>query len=68
MRDYMKNRQLEMKKSTQVYLKRNMESKFKDVCHLSIGDEIYFCGKKLSKIELVKKVVGLQIELHSLQK
>ena len=68
MRDYMKNSRLEMKKSTRVYLKRNIESKFKDVCHLSIGDEIYFFGKNLSKIELVEKVVGLQIEIHSLQK
>ena len=61
----MKNRGLEMKKSTRVYLKRNIESKFKDVCHLSIGDEIYFFGENLSRIELVEKAVGLQIELHS---
>ena len=64
----MKNCGLEMKKSTRVYLKRNTESKFKDVCHLSIGDEIYFFGENLSKIELVEKVVELQIELHSVQK
>ena len=38
------------------------------MCHLSIGHETYFFGENLSRIELVEKAVGLQIELHSVQK
>lgn len=53
MRDPMENRGLEMKKSTRVYLKRNIETKTKNVCHISIAEEIYLFGEKLPKIEFV---------------
>ena len=68
MRGSMKNCRLEMKKLTRVYLKRNIESKFKDAYHLSIGDETYVFGEKLSRIELVEKVVRFQTELHFVEK
>ena len=42
MRDSMENRGLKMKKSTRVYLKGNIESKIKNVCHISIVEEIFF--------------------------
>lgn len=53
MRDPMENRGLEMKKSTWVCLKRNIETKTKNVCHISIAEEIYLFGEKLPKIEFV---------------
>ena len=53
----MKNRGLEMKKSTRVYLKRKETLKV----------NLKMC-ENLSRIEVVEKAVGLQIELHSVQK
>ena len=42
-----------MRESTRVYLKRNIETKTKNVCHISIAEEIYLFGEKLPKIEFV---------------
>ena len=55
MRDSMENRGLEMKKSTRVYLKRNIESKIKNVCHISIVEEIFFLVKSSLILNLCGK-------------